>query len=45
MEVKSGITCVFSHNYPRVKVNSNDSLPLENTLTFHNVIILVKSIS
>ena len=26
-----------------IKVDSYDSLPLEKTLTFHNVIILVKS--
>ena len=42
--VKSGITYVFSHNYVRIKVDSFDSLPLEKTLTFHNVIILIKSV-
>ena len=42
--VKSGITCVFSHNYARIKFDSYDSLPLEETLTFHNVIIPIKSI-
>ena len=40
---KSHITYVFSHNYA-IKVNLYDSLPLENTLTLHNVIILIKSV-
>ena len=39
---KSGITYVFSHNYERIKIDSSDSLPLEKTLTFHSVIILIK---
>ena len=38
IEVKSGITYVISFNYPKIKVNSYDSFPLEKTLTFHNVI-------
>ena len=42
--VKSGITYVVSHNYAKIKVASNDSLPLEKTLTFHNVIIYIKSV-
>ena len=40
--VKSGITYVFFHNYARIKVDSYDSLPLEITLTFHNVITRIK---
>ena len=32
----------FSRNYARIKIDSYDSLPLEKTLTFHNVIILIK---
>ena len=35
---KSGITYVVPHNYARVKVACYDFLPLEQTLTFHNVI-------
>ena len=35
---------VFSHNYARIKVVSYDSLPSETTLTFHNVIIHIKSV-
>ena len=44
IEVKSGITYVISHNYAKIKANSYDSLPLEKTMTFHNVIIIVKSV-
>ena len=39
-----GITYVISHNYARIKVDIYDSLPLEKTLTLHNVIILIKSV-
>ena len=42
--VKSGITYVISHNYTKITVDSYDSLPLEKTLTFHNAIILIKSV-
>ena len=37
--VKSGITYVISHNYAKIKVDSYDSLSLEKTMTFHNVVI------
>ena len=37
--VKGGITYATSHNYSKIKVDSYDSLPLEKTLAFHNVII------
>ena len=43
-ESKNDITCIISHNYARIKINSYDSLPLEKTLTLHNVIILIKSV-
>ena len=26
----------FSHNYAKIKIDSDDSLPLEKTLTFQN---------
>ena len=42
--VKSGITYVISHNYAIFKIDSYDSLSLEKTMTFHNVIILIKSV-
>ena len=44
MSVKSGITYIISHNYATIKVDSYHSLPLEKTITLHNVIILVKSV-
>ena len=42
--VKNGIMYVISHSYAKVKVDSYDSLPLEKTLTLHNVIIFIKSV-
>ena len=44
MSVKRGITYVISHNYAKIKVDSYDSLSLEKAVTFHNVIILSKSV-
>ena len=41
ISVKSGIT---SHICPKVKVDSYNFLPLEKTITFHSVIILIKSV-
>ena len=38
---ESGITYVISHNFVKTKVDSYDSLPLEKTLSFHDVIILI----
>ena len=35
---------IIFHNYARIKVDSEDSLPLEKTITFHDVIILIKSV-
>ena len=35
---------MFSHNYASIKVDSHDSLPLEKTLTFRNVLIHIKSV-
>ena len=32
MEVKSGITYIFSHNYAKIKVVSYSSLPLEENV-------------
>ena len=41
---ESGITYVISHNYVEIKIDSYDSLPLQKTLTLHNVIILIQSV-
>ena len=42
--LKIGITYVFSNNFAEMKIQSNDDLPLEETLNLHNVIILIKSV-
>ena len=34
----------ISHNYAKIKVDSYNSLALEKSMTFHNVIILIKSV-
>ena len=44
ISVKSDITSIISHNYATANVYSYDSLRLEKTVTFLNVIILVKSV-
>ena len=44
ISLKSSITYIFSHYYAKLKVDSYDSLPIEKTLTLHNVIILIKSV-
>ena len=42
--VESNITYVISHNYAKIKADSYDSSPLEKKKTFHNVVILIKSV-
>ena len=37
-------TYIFSRYYAKIKVDSHHSLPLEKALTFHNVIIVIKSV-
>ena len=41
---KSGITYGLNQNLARTKNDSYISLPIERILTFHNVIILIKSV-
>ena len=41
---KSDITYSINHNFTIIRIDSYDSLPTEKILTFHNVIILIKSI-
>ena len=41
---KSGITNSINHNFARIRIDSYNSLPKEKALTFHNVIILIKSV-
>ena len=37
---KSGI----NHNFARIRIDSYNSLPMGKVLTFHNVIIIIKSV-
>ena len=41
---KSGITYSICHSFARIRIDSYSYLPLEKALTFHNVIILIKSV-
>ena len=41
---KNGITDSIYHNFARIRIDSYNSLPIEKILTFHNVIILIKSV-
>ena len=41
ISLKSIITYIFSYYFAQVKVCSYDSLPIEKTLTFQHVIILI----
>ena len=36
IELKDGITYVFSPNYEKIEIDSDDDFPLEKTLTLHN---------
>ena len=44
MNEKSGITYSINHNFARIRIDSYNSSPVEKTLTFHNIIILIKSV-
>ena len=39
---KSGITDSINHNFGKFRIDSNNYLPIETALSFHNVIILTK---
>ena len=41
---KCGITGSINHNFARNRIDSDDSLPIVKIFTFHNVIILIKSV-
>ena len=41
---KSAITYSISQNFARIRIDPYNSLPAEKTLTFYNVIILIKSV-
>ena len=41
---KGGITYISFHYFMEIKVDSNNSLPIEKRLTLHSVIIHIKSV-
>ena len=41
---KSGITDSINHYFARIRIDLCNILPIEKILTFHNVIILIKSV-
>ena len=41
---KTGLTNNINDNYARIRIDSFNSLPRDKTLTFHNVIMLIKSV-
>ena len=41
---KSAVTDSINHNFGKIKIDSYNSLPIEKILTFHNVIIPIKSV-
>ena len=41
---EGGITYTINHNFAKVRIESYNSLTKEKALTFHNVIILIKSV-
>ena len=41
---KSGITDSINHTFERIRIDSYNSLPIEKIFTFHNVIIIIKSV-
>ena len=41
---KSGIIVTINHNFAEIRVDSCNSLPIVKKFTFHDVIILIKSV-
>ena len=41
---KSGIADSINHNLGKIRIDSYNSLPIEKILTFHNLILLIKSV-
>ena len=42
---ESSITYSISHNFAGIRIDSYNYLPIEKTLTFHNIVILIKSVA
>ena len=43
--VEFSITDSIYHNFAKIRIDSYNSFPIEKILTFHNVIILIKSVA
>ena len=41
---KSEAKYIINHNFARIRIDSFNSLPIEKTMSFHNVIIFIKSV-
>ena len=41
---KFDITDSINHNFARIRIGSYNCLPIEKVLTFHNIILLIKSV-
>ena len=41
---KSGFKNSINHNFGKIRIDSYNYLPIQEILTFHNVIILIKSV-
>ena len=41
---KFDITDSINHNFARIRIDSYNCLPVEKVLTFHNIILLIKSV-
>ena len=41
---KGGIRDSINHNFRKIKIDSYNSFPIEKIMTFHNVIILIRSV-
>ena len=44
MSKKNGMTNSINHNFGKIRIDSYNSVPIKKRLTFHNVIILIKSV-
>ena len=42
--MKKGLTYSINHSLAKIRIDSYNSLPIEKILTFHNVIIHIKSV-
>ena len=41
---RRGITDSVNHSFGKIRIDSYNSLPIEKILTFHDIIIVIKSV-